>query len=244
MRHAEDVADRLVDRVLDHPGAEHEAVARIGDRRFDAGGAAPCRTGRSFLLSSRPMRSSIMLDQVGHAVGHRRVGGERSRWPRRSEAPAAGVAVEVLGERDEVAQDVEFLRHDFAAAEDHLGEFLEAEHPERQVERAGIDAHAVFRAATLANSLCGSRIRTRRSGRASIALRSSSDTAVDLPTPVVPTTAKWRASVSSMAMQASMRLVLRQVADGDGVAGRRDRRPPAGRGCGCGGRRRRYADRR
>ena len=55
-----------------------------------------------------------------------------------------------------------------------------------------------------ANSLCGSRISTRRSGRASMALRSSSDTAVDLPTPVVPTMAKWRASVSSMAMRASI----------------------------------------
>ena len=44
----------------------------------------------------------------------------------------------------------------------------------------------------------------RRSGRASIDLRSSSETAVDLPTPVVPTTAKWRASVSSMAMLASI----------------------------------------
>ena len=61
-------------------------------------------------------------------------------------------------------------------------------------------------------------MRTRRSGRAAIALRKSSDTAVDLPTPVVPTTAKWRASVSSMAMQASMLSSCDSVPDGDGVA--------------------------
>ena len=57
----------------------------------------------------------------------------------------------------------------------------------------------------------------RKSGRDLMALRISSETAVDLPTPVVPTTAKCRASVSSMAMRASI-VVLRELADGDGMA--------------------------
>ncbi len=47
-----------------------------------------------------------------------------------------------------------------------------------------------------AYSLCGSSTSTRRFGLTLTASRSSSDTALDLPTPVVPTTAKWQRSMS------------------------------------------------
>jgi hypothetical protein len=55
-------------------------------------------------------------------------------------------------------------------------------------------------------------------GRAAIALRTNSETAVDLPTPVVPTMAKWRLSVSSMAMRAWIEASCDRLPDGDRVA--------------------------
>ncbi|MNL69142.1 hypothetical protein D3C87_1939610 [compost metagenome] len=55
-----------------------------------------------------------------------------------------------------------------------------------------------------ANSLCGSRISTRSLGSLSIALCSSSDTAVDLPTPVEPTMAKCLDSMDGMWIVASI----------------------------------------
>ncbi|MCY1232454.1 hypothetical protein D9M72_449440 [compost metagenome] len=54
-----------------------------------------------------------------------------------------------------------------------------------------------------ANSLCGSRISTRSFGSEAIALLSSSVTAVDLPTPVVPTMAKCLASIEGTWIVAS-----------------------------------------
>ena len=54
---------------------------------------------------------------------------------------------------------------------------------------------------------------TRRRGRAATARRSSSETALDLPTPVVPTSAKWRDSMSWMLTVAGMLASCVTVAD-------------------------------
>ena len=63
---------------------------------------------------------------------------------RRRLARAAGIAVGLLGQRDQLAQQVDFLGNRLAAAEQDFGEFLEAEQPERQVERGGVDADREF----------------------------------------------------------------------------------------------------
>ena len=134
MRHAENVADGLVDRVLDQPRVEHEAVARIADSRFDA---RPQRfQDRPVVLAFKQAHALVdLLDQIGHAVGNRRVGGQRIAAAAQ-EGSAGGIAIEVLGRRDEVAQHVDLFGHGLAAAKQHFGEFLQPEHPEGQVERA------------------------------------------------------------------------------------------------------------
>src|SRR5690606_31673617 len=113
------------------------------------------------------------------------------------------ITVEVLRDGNQVAKHVDLFRIVLAAAEQHFCKLFEPKHPERQVEASRID-FTLYSGNDAANSLCGSRMSTRRSGRATIALRRSRETAVDLPTPVVPTTAKCRDSVSSIAMFASI----------------------------------------
>src|SRR5690606_7565268 len=61
------------------------------------------------------------------------------------EGPAGRVAIEVLRHRYEIAQDVDLLGVRLAAAEQNLRALLQPEHPERQVERTRVDAHAIFR---------------------------------------------------------------------------------------------------
>ncbi len=241
MRHAEDVADRLVDRVLDQPRVEHELVARVGDGGFDA---RPQRLQhRPVVLALQKAHALVdLLDQVGHAVGHRRVGGQRV-GAAAQEGAAGRIAVEVLRRRDQVAQHVDFLGHRLAAAEQHLGELFQPEHPERQVERVGIDADAVFgqRGGEFVvriedqHAQVGPRLdrlaHQQRHGRRLADAGGADDREV----------ARQRIVDGDAGLD---RFVLRQLADGDRRGGRRDRRRPAGRGSGCGARWRRHADRR
>ena len=123
---------------------KHEAVARVVADGFDprhqpvvdhAGGAV-------FQLAH------AVVDQrheiVDH-VGRRRIDGEARALARiaASERHALDAALDVgiarLGQRNDLGQDVELLHHRRTAAIDRVGEFLEIEQPEGQLERRGID---------------------------------------------------------------------------------------------------------
>src|SRR6185436_13636398 len=105
-----------------------------------------------------------------------------------------------LRDRHQLGEDLDFLLDARPAAEEHVDDFLEIEHPERQLQ--------VLRRTWARSSkqwpysLCGSIRNTRRSGRASRIWRSSNATPLDLPTPVVPNTAKCLRTMSSTLMKA------------------------------------------
>jgi hypothetical protein len=181
---------------------EHEAVARIVARGLDA---------RDQAVILRPHRAVLelahaLVDQADHvldAVGHRRVDGDAGRLRIVAQEPArgrAGVRLEDhLGDRDHLGEDLDLLVHAGPAAEEHVDDFLEVEQPERQLEvlrrqrlRALVEAVAVF---VVRIDQEHAQVRSRLED-----LATSTATPLDLPTPVVPNTAKCLRTMSSTLM--------------------------------------------
>ncbi len=114
-------------------------VARVVDRRHDL----DLERAQVRLLRPAFEPADALVDerqQVGDAEGHRCIGRHRALLARSAHQPAlAGAAKGALGLGNEVAQDVHLLRHRRATAEDDLGEFLQPEQPEGQVQRIRVD---------------------------------------------------------------------------------------------------------
>ncbi len=134
--------DGLEDGVVDRVGGKEKAIARIADGRQKAHLEGPQR--RLFPAPVEPAHPLVdQSQQIGHAVGHRRVAGERALVdgaPCRARLAAAKGA---LGFRDEITQDIQLFRHRRAAAKHHFGKLFKPHQPERQVQRIGVDDHGL-----------------------------------------------------------------------------------------------------
>ncbi|MNY23616.1 hypothetical protein D3C86_1572890 [compost metagenome] len=120
-------------------------VARIVDRRDD-----PDLERAQMRLFVSPLEPADPLvdhrQQVGDAVGHRRVGGDRAFFRLAPYEAGFATALEgFLGVGNDVAQDVELFGHGGAAAEDDLGKLLQPEEPEGKIQRVGVDDHRKLR---------------------------------------------------------------------------------------------------
>ena len=82
--------------------------------------------------------------QVRDAIGHRRVRGDRAFLRLAPHQPGFAALEGLLRIGDDVAQDVEFFGHRRSPAEDHLGELLEPEKPEGELERVRFDDHRML----------------------------------------------------------------------------------------------------
>ena len=141
------------------------------------------------------------IDQIDQPIGHRRIDGvAHGLRIDPLQADTVGVlvlGVETLGERNDFRENIEFFRHAGPAAEQHVDDFFEIEQPERQFQIARIQHQRII-AENSGHIHCARRAeRCAGSGRAFRISLSSSDTPVDLPTPVDPSTAKCFESISS-----------------------------------------------
>lgn len=140
---AEDLRDGFGDRVADRVVGEHEVIARIVDRSDQAHLQRP----QEGLFRAAFRAADALVDQrqqIGHAVGNRRVGGDRTLFRRAAHQRVVAAAEGTLGLRQDIAQHVELFGHRRAAAKHDLGKFLKPHQPEGQVERIGIDGDGVL----------------------------------------------------------------------------------------------------
>ena len=179
---------------------EHEGVARIVAHGFDA---------RDQLVIDHARGAVFQLahalvdqrDQVGQAIGHRRVAGVADALGIDAlEAGTIGVLVlriDALRKRDHLGEDIEFLRHAGPAGEEDVDDFFEIEQPERQFQIARVEhQRAVAEAAAVLVVDVEQEDAEVRAATSGSRCRSSA-TPLDLPTPVVPSTAKCLLSISS-----------------------------------------------
>jgi hypothetical protein len=129
---------RLQNGVADRIAGEHEIVARVVDGREDA---AFQRAQRGFFAT--PFQpADTLVDQgekIGHAIGHRRIRRDRALIGRAAHGGTLGAAKCFFRFRNEVAKDIHFFRHRLAAAENHFRKFLKAHQPEGKIQRIGVD---------------------------------------------------------------------------------------------------------
>src|SRR6202023_2157561 len=81
-------------------------------------------------------------NQVDQAVGHRRIDGVADRFGVDTLQPEPirilVLGIEALGHRNDLGEDIEFLRDAGTAGEQHVDDFLEVEQPERQFQVARV----------------------------------------------------------------------------------------------------------
>ncbi len=200
---AEQMADHFGHGVAADIGVvEHEGVARIVAHGLDARDQLVIDDARGAVLE---LAHALVdqRDQVDQAVGHRRIDGVADPPgidALQPEADPVGVlvlGVDALRHRNDFGEDVELFGHAGAAAEQHVDDLLEIEQPERQLQVARVEHLGARRRSSGRYSLCTSSRKMRRFGRDFRISLSSSDTPVDLPTPVEPSTAKCLESISS-----------------------------------------------
>ena len=138
--------------------------------RFDARPQRP--QDRLVVLAFQQADALVdQLDQIGHAVGHRRVGGQRVDAAAQEGAAGAGCGRGVLASGMRSRSMSISSGTGSRPRNRHLGELLQPHQPERQVERVGIDHDACIREARR-RIRCADRGSARAvSDRASIALR-------------------------------------------------------------------------
>ena len=97
------------------------------------------RPGRAVLELAHGVLDQI--DQLGDAVGHRRIGGEAGgRRLAQLDAFAAGIGgVARLGDRDQLGQNLGLLLDARTAAEEDVDDLLEVEQPEGKLQGLRVD---------------------------------------------------------------------------------------------------------
>ena len=175
------------------------------------------------------MRLSASAIEVFHAVGHRRVDGVLAAFGlelpvARRGRPALRAGVIVLGERDQLGEQRDFVLDVDAPAEDHLDDLVEIEQPERQPQIAGPHhVGAVLEAGGIFVVRIDQQDAQLAAAPAMISRRISA-TPLDLPAPVEPKIAKCLLHHVVDVDIGADRSVLLQMADIDRVRARGRRR--------------------